>query len=88
MTTQLQCLVQQGSLVLSKELIEQTSEEEEANKQSNYSNQFPEIKKGLFNPVLNKKQKTLLLIRFKYRAVHSVFLYDFAQRLVLPQDIM
>ena len=43
--------------------------------------------RGIFNPCLNLRSKPLLFIRFKYRDLMKVVIYDFSRvELVLPRD--
>ena len=69
-------------------LIKRTEEEEEENKQNAYRDLFPEIKKGIFNPIMNSKHQVLLYLSFKYKSVKKVYVYDFLSPITIPNDIM
>lgn len=87
-TKQLQAQVEHGKLRLSKYLLERTEEEEGAHKEDMYSDLFPEMKAGVFNPLANKKQKALLWVEFKFRHVFAVYVFDFKSEVTLPDQIM
>ena len=45
--------------------------------------------RGVFSPVLNLRAKSLLYIRYKYRELMKVVVYDFNRnQLVIPRDVV
>ncbi|CDW77285.1 UNKNOWN [Stylonychia lemnae] len=45
--------------------------------------------RGVFNPCVNLRSKTLLYLRYKYRDMENAVIYDFSRReLVIPRDLM
>lgn len=44
--------------------------------------------RGVFNPCMNQRSKTMLYLRFKYRELEKVVIYDFSRvELVVPRDV-
>eukprot|EP00347_Sterkiella_histriomuscorum_P012930 403366679 len=51
-------------------------------------NDFESLR-GIFNPCINLKSKRLLYLRYKYREMENVLIYDFSRReLVVPRDVL
>jgi Domain of unknown function (DUF3395) len=49
---------------------------------------FAETVRGVFNPCVNPRSKRLLYIRYKYRELEKVVVYDFSRvELVIPRDV-
>ena len=45
--------------------------------------------RGVYNPVSNSRAKCLLYLRYKYRDMMKVLVYDFNRaQLVIPRDVV
>ena len=50
---------------------------------------FTRASRSLFNPCLNKDSKTMLYLRYSFRGLEKVLLYDFSKdTLTVPQDCL
>lgn len=50
---------------------------------------FEQAFRGVFNPCVNQRAKTLLYLRYKYRELEKVLIYDFSRNeLVVPRDVV
>jgi hypothetical protein len=49
-----------------------------------------EISRGIFNPCVNHKSRVLLYVRFEYRGIEKILIYDHLTTPVvtLPNDII
>ena len=42
----------------------------------------------MFNPCINKSARTLLYLRYKFRGLEKVLLYDFSrENLIVPHEV-
>ena len=91
MSKQLQLLVKDSSLELSKELLKpRVSKEDEASDDESKLFAKSGIVNGIFMPCINGNSRTLLLVRFTYRGIDREVVFDpRAQvQLRIPEDVM
>ena len=84
-------LVKESKLNIKPSLIKKEKSEEEEKEDEKKQNLFPEVNLGIFNPVINKKQRTLVYIKFSFRGVNKVVIYDCNRQpndITIPDDYM
>ena len=81
MTKQLQLLVKDSKLELSKNILK---------KKSNGEEELENLSGGIFNPCVNHKSRVLLYVRFEYRNIEKIFVYDHLEypKITLPNDLL
>ena len=79
-TKQLQLLVKNSKLELSKNILKKKSNEENED----------ELSGGIFNPCVNHKSRVLLYVRFEYRNIEKIFVYDHLEYpvITIPNDLL
>ena len=74
-------LVKNSKIELSKSILKnKKSEETEEN----------ELSGGIFNPCVNHKSRVLLYVRFEYRNIEKIFVYDHQEYpvITIPNDLL
>ena len=81
-TKQLQLLVKNSKVELSKNILKKKSSDE--NEETN------ELSGGIFNPCVNHKSRVLLYVRFEYRNIEKIFVYDHQEYpvITIPNDLL
>jgi hypothetical protein len=52
------------------------------------SSEFRKKSRSMFNPCINKSAKCLLYVRYQFRGLQKVLIYDFSREtLVIPHDL-
>ena len=78
MKQQLQILVKNSKIEISPEILKKKADAPE------------EELSGIFNPCINHRSRVLLYVKFKYRGIEKIVIYDHktTPKLVLPNDII
>ena len=79
-----------SKLELSTKLLKKRGQNEEEEEKKDDNERFPEIKNGMFNPLINKSHHLLLYVKFRFRGVTKIFIFDPSKniRVILPDDVM
>lgn len=90
---QLQLLVKNSELEISKDILTKApkaGKDSKEAKDDEDEQKYPGMTRGVFIPTMNPSSKVLLYVKFKYRGVQKVVVYDHrsTEKLVLPHDVM
>jgi hypothetical protein len=83
--------VKDSKLELSNNILKRKNgDANEKEKKDDENERFPEIKNGMFNPLINKSHQLVLYVKFKFRGVTKIFIFDpkSSERVILPDDVM
>jgi hypothetical protein len=82
-TKQLQILVDKSKLEISPQILKKKPKEENDENDDG-------LTRGIFNPCVSTRSKVLLYVRFTYRGIEKILVYDHLStpKVTLPNDII